>query len=512
VSVASVAALAGTRRARASQPGQRIVILGAGLAGLSAAYELLKAEPGIEVIILEARDRVGGRVHTVRTHNDAGVTPFANGQYAEAGAQRIPETHDRTLGYVSELGLAGNLVEFSKGLGGGAKGKMGYLLKGHFFFYDGVAWPSFLDLTSQERSKAFFPQSIQHEFRWVTGARPPHGTNHLGNPAVPFGGAANWPYGDGIASTLDEWNGYSLAEFLASRGASADWINHLYVAENGSELATTGALAWLVQSALDWDWGTTYYLNGGLDQIPEALADAVVGLGGVIHHRAAVVALDQSAAGVTVSYVNAAGALQSLSAARVVCTLPFPVLRDTVNLAQAGLAADKLGWIQTLEMMSAGRACLQTRSRFWRNHGIEGLKLVGTDTDVERLWHSTNTQPGATGLLQTYVQQDNADAFGDVPAGDRLAHMTQRISSLVFPEMASDWNGLGFHKVWKEDPWTGGAWASPKRHQFLQGFHVWGRAEGRIHFAGEHTSLYSGWMQGGIESGQRAAYEILSTI
>jgi monoamine oxidase len=511
-SIGSAAALARTRSARASTPGQRVVILGAGLAGLSAAYELLKAEPGLEVIVLEARDRVGGRVHTVRTHNDAGVIPFANGQYAEAGAQRIPETHDRTLGYITELGLAGSLVEFSKGLGGGAKGKMGYLLKGNFFFYDGVAWPSFLNFTSQERSRAFFPQSVEHEFRWVTGPRPPHGTNHLGNPAVPFGSPASWPYGDGIQSTLDVWSGYTLNEFLASRGASADWINHLYVAENGSELYSTASLAWLVQSALDYDWGTTYYLNGGLDQIPGALADAVLGLGGVIHHGAAVVSLQQGAAGVTVSYVDAAGAPHSLSAARVVCSLPFPVLRDKVDLTQAGLASDKLGWIQTMEMMSAGRACLQTSSRFWRNYGIEGLKLVGTDTDIERLWHSTNTQPGATGLLQTYVQHNNADAFGDIPPEDRMAHMANRISSLVFPEMASQWNGLGFQKVWREDPWTGGAWASPKRHQFVQGFHVWGRAEGRIHFAGEHTSLYSGWMQGGIESGQRAAFEILDTI
>jgi monoamine oxidase len=389
---------------------------------------------------------------------------------------------------------------------------MAYHLKGHFFFYDGIAWPAFLDLTSQERDNDFFSQAVLHEYRWVNGPLPPQGTNHLGDPAVPFGGPANWPYGDGIVPTLDEWNGYTLAEFLASRGASADWINHLYVAENGSEVASTASLSWLVQSSLDYNWGATYYLDGGLDQIPEALADAVLGLGGVIYHGAAVVALEQHAGSVTVKYVNAWGNLKSLSAERVVCALPFPVLRDKVNLTKAGIAADKLGWIKALGMMSASRACLQTKSRFWRNHGIEGLKLVGTDTDVERLWHSTNTQPGAGGLLQTYMQEENADAFGDVPAGDRLAYMTQRISSQVFPEMASEWNGLGFHKVWKEDPWTGGAWLAPKRDQFLQGFHVWGRAEGRIHFAGEHTSLYSGWMQGGIESGQRAAYEVLSAI
>lgn len=515
-SAASAGALVGLGRpARAARrPQKRVVVLGAGLAGLSAAYELLTMEPRLEVRILEARDRVGGRVHTVRTHNDDGQTVFEDGQYGEAGAHRIPETHDRTLGYVAQFGL--KLVEYTKAIGKGVNGHTVYVLKGQRFSYDGVAWPDFLNFTDEERATAFFPQDIKYEYQWVTGPRPPKGTNHLGNPTVPIPtpptcAAADWPYGDGIKETLDEWNLLTLAEFLSSRGATDDWIR-LYTAENGTEIFSTTALAWLVQSALDWDWGTTYTLDGGLDQIPKALAGAVVERGGVIRYKSAVTAIEPTATGVRVGFTDGAGIARVLEADRVVCTIPFPVLRDSVDLTRAGLAADKLHWIQTLQMMPAGRVYLQTHSRFWQADEIEGLKLAGTDTNLERVWNSSNTQPGTAGMIHTYVQHENAVALAGVPESDRLGYVRDQMSPLIFPQIATEWNGLGFAKLWQEDPWARGAWLSPKVNQFIQGFHVWGRAEGRIHFAGEHTSLYAGWMQGAIESGQRAACEVAEAI
>jgi monoamine oxidase len=129
-SSAVVLGAGGARRSAARPRRKRVVVLGAGLAGLSAAYELQKTNPGVEIVLLEARDRVGGRVLTVRTHQNAGKIPFADGQYVEAGAHRIPETHDRTLGYVRALGLGGKVVEFSTALGNGQDGQMLHVLKG----------------------------------------------------------------------------------------------------------------------------------------------------------------------------------------------------------------------------------------------------------------------------------------------------------------------------------------------------------------------------------------------
>src|SRR6186997_2371892 len=80
---------------RREQPGKRVIIIGAGMAGLVAGYEL--ARVGHDPIVLEAQDRVGGRVYTLRD--------FAPGLYAEAGAMRIPRVHDLTLAYIDKFGL-----------------------------------------------------------------------------------------------------------------------------------------------------------------------------------------------------------------------------------------------------------------------------------------------------------------------------------------------------------------------------------------------------------------------
>src|SRR5215210_911523 len=143
------AALGGSAGALAASPRRkRIVIVGGGLAGLAAAHELLKRKISAEIVILEAQGRVGGRVLTVRSHMNAGAVPFADGQYLEAGAHRIPETHDRTLAYASELGLGGKIIEFSKALGRGERGATQYLINDERFLFDAAAgWPAAMGLT-----------------------------------------------------------------------------------------------------------------------------------------------------------------------------------------------------------------------------------------------------------------------------------------------------------------------------------------------------------------------------
>ena len=505
------AALAGSAGALAASPRRkRVVIVGGGLAGLAAAHELLKRKVSAEIVILEAQGRVGGRVLTVRSHMNQGTVPFADGQYLEAGAHRIPETHDRTLAYASELGLGGKIIEFSKALGRGEKGATLYLINDERFLFDAAAgWPAALGVTPTERTTPFFPQDIEYEYRWVTGAKPPKGTNYLGNPAIPFCGSANWPYGDGNRAMLDEWNGYSVAQFLASRGASSGW-QRLYAAENGTEVFSTTALAWVIQSALDWDWGTTYYLDGGLDQIPRKLADSVVGRGAALQLNSPVRRIDQTSTGASVTYRDAGGTIRTLAADRVVLTPTFTVLREKVELSGAALPADKRHWIDTLEMMPVTRISLQVNNRFWDDEGVEGLKIAGTDTPIERIWHSTNLQPGQSGIMQAYLQHENA-LNASAPA-DKLTWMRDQVAPRLFPQVTSAWNGLGMAKLWHQDEWERGGWVSPKANQFLAGFHVWGRQEGRIHFAGDSTSLLAGWMQGGIESGQRAACEVATAL
>ena len=99
MTIATPPELAGIPRVglpRTDAPRKRVIVVGAGMAGLAAAYELQRA--GHDPIVLEARGRVGGRVHTLRE-------PFADGLYGEVGAMRIPRTHDLTLAYCDMFGL-----------------------------------------------------------------------------------------------------------------------------------------------------------------------------------------------------------------------------------------------------------------------------------------------------------------------------------------------------------------------------------------------------------------------
>lgn len=112
--------------------------------------------------------------------------------------------------------------------------------------------------------------------------------------------------------------------------------------------------------------------------------------------------------------------------------------------------------------------------------------------------------------MQAYTQHQNALLAASQPNG--MAWLRDRVAESLFPEAATACNGLGMEKAWHQDEWAGGGWVSPKRNQFLQGFHVWGRPEGRIHFAGCSTSLLAGWMQGAIEAGQRAACEVSAAL
>jgi monoamine oxidase len=113
--------------------------------------------------------------------------------------------------------------------------------------------------------------------------------------------------------------------------------------------------------------------------------------------------------------------------------------------------------------------------------------------------------------MQAYLQHQNAlNAPG--PPDAIPTWMRDQVAQRLFPQVTNAWNGLAMAKRWHDDEWERGGWVSPKANQFPQGFHVWGRQEGRIHFAGDSTSLLAGWMQGGIESGQRVACEVAAAL
>ncbi|NMO16974.1 FAD-dependent oxidoreductase [Pyxidicoccus fallax] len=439
---------------------RRVIVAGAGLAGLTAAYELVKL--GYDVTVLEAQAQVGGRV---RTHRRG----FTSGQYAELGAVRIPDVHQHTLGYVKEFGLP--LVEFTQG-------EPLYYLKGQRFTHrDGQPWPLELTPREQERGLGMAAEYIAAHFE------------EFGDPR-----RGTFP----TPAALARYDALTFARYLHEQGASEDWLR-LYMAENGTEPPVTGTLAWMAYEAADREWQRTFHIRGGNDQLPRALARR---LGERVRLEHAVVRIEQDSRNVRVWYQHG-GRTESLQAAHLVCAIPPSLLRE-VELRPA-FSEEKMRLLRELVMAPSSRMWMQTRTRFWSAEGLGGLKLVKTDTPVERLWDLSSVLDGPQGMMMAYMDDQNARAFAAVPATERPEYVLRHVERF-FPTIRSE--VLAFQGMaWSEDPWVRGAWPNfqPGQGWMLP---VLPRPEGRVHFAGEHTSLWTGWMQGAIESGKRVVREI----
>jgi monoamine oxidase len=449
--------------------GRRAVVLGAGLAGLSTAYNLMRS--GFDVVVLEAQDRPGGRVQTIRE-------PFVNGGYAEAGALRIPDVHVHTHKYIAELGLRDKLFEYNE-----SGDRLWYL--------DGKRFVT-------PKPPAMWPlEQMSAEERVDPSARV---GAYLG-PALRAVGdvrSQGWPDVGTETIALDH---LTKAQFARKNGATGAWLRFLYAAEGN--VGEFNALASAGQETGLTGFAKTYGLRGGNDQLPFAFAAA---LGHRITYRAEVRRIDSRPDQVVVGYEGMSGARQEIVADFGVCTIPFPVLRQ---LDLTGLADQKMRAIEQYQLAAAARVYFQTRKRFWRNDSVGvlgGLKMIGTDTPAERIWNTSPGQPGPQGMLHAYLIDGNARALERVADSERVSRIQTEIARFL-PGLDTD-IVASYVKAWREDRFARGGFAFAEPGQFRWIFSAARRSDNRLHFAGEHTSVSFGWMDGALESGERVATEI----
>lgn len=449
--------------------GRRVVVLGAGLAGLSASYNLMRS--GFEVVVLEAQDRPGGRVQTVRE-------PFVNGGYAELGALRIPDAHVYTNKYIGEFGLTPKLFEHKD-----PQTRLWYIDGQRFTTpKSGQDWP-LEEMSADERRN---PSA-----KILT---------YLGPARAALGdvNSKNWPNVGNDTIALD---GFTVTQFAQKKGATDGWLD-FFTADEG-HLTNLSTLGFEGMQAAFRSSSKIYGLRGGNDQLPQAFATA---LGKRIIYQAIVRRIDSRPDEVAVSYQDSKGVQQQISADVGVCTIPFPVLR---KLNIVGLAEQKMQAIEQYQLMAAARVYFQTRTAFWQDDplgALGGLNMIGTDTTAERIWNTSSGQPGPEHMLHAYLFDDNAETLASVPPQERVKRIQTEISRFL--------PGLDSHivasyvKVWREDPFAGGAFTFPQPHQLHWIFPAARRPDNRLHFAGEHTSVTIGWMDGALESGERVAAEI----
>ncbi len=453
---------------RATKP-RKVIVVGAGLAGLAAAYEL--ASWGHDVTVLEAQTRPGGRVLTVRS-------PFSDGLWADAGAMDFPDSARHMLHYAEVFNLNTvdqNLPEIDTSL---------YLRGKRYLIRPGTQWP--YDITAEEKKLGF----VGIYRKYVAPA-----ADELGDVTDP-----GWDI-----QRFKRFDQQTLADFMKSQGASDEAVEFLsHLVNVGYGWRTGSALHRLISDfrLFNMGGGKQHFFEGGCDALPRAFAKS---LQDRIWYGAPVTKIIQENGKVRVVF-RQNGAEQPLEADYLISTAPVPVLRK-IEFTPA-LPERKRRIFEDLEYAPVTRVFLQARRRFWQDE----LYVLGssvTDLPIKLVAEHPMARPdglGPRGIIESHIRGPEAVAVGAMELDQQIAFVAENLEKL-FPGFSRYVEG-GTSVSWHEDPWAGGGYPWWKPGQLTEWMPELARSEGRVYFAGEHTSHLCRQMEGAVMSGNRAAREL----
>jgi monoamine oxidase len=437
-----------------SLSGVSVLVAGAGLAGLSAARALMSR--GASVTVIDVRDRVGGRVWTIRDG-------FAEGQHAEGGGDFIDDDQREICALAVDLGL--KLVPI-------LRGGFGYVRSdenGHAKIVARHARNSW-----QRLAEALGPVS-----------RPYHLAERRWDSPITA---------DLARRSVSAWLDETRAD--GDLRATAAGMRGFFLADP-EELSLIALIDQFAEEGAAMP-GTIYRIAGGNDRLVAALAQP---LGDRLHLNTDVVALSHRGKVVRASVKNNR-ALAQISCDYAILALPATLLRR-IPITPA-LPAQQHEAVVRLKYGRATRTLLQFSKKFWRAAGRP--RAFGSPLPFGALWDGNEEQRGRAGILSLLAGGSASDATQAIVAkhgarglADMLAWLGAKDSELLTSRQI----------VWEQDPFARGGYAyfDPG---FDPGLRAWlSRPAGRLFFAGEHTSVrWQGYMNGAVESGLRAAAEV----
>jgi monoamine oxidase len=476
VAAATLAAGPMLRAKKPARPEAKVVVVGAGLAGLTCAYRLKQA--GIDATIYEANTRVGGRCWTRRGD-------FADGQIAEHGGELIDQGHTSIRQLAQELRLPLDNVLRAEPNGTEA-----------FFHFDGARYPH---KDAVRDVKAIW----QPLHRDISEASYPT----LYNQSTPRGQQLD-------QLSIIDWINQTVPGGRTSR--LGQLLDVAYNIEYGAECEEQSALSMLYllgynspgQFTLFGASNEKYHVRGGNDRIVSTLAHV---LGNQIVTGTALIAARLTPAGGYVLTFQSGAQAFDVAADKVVFALPFSILRSkAVDVTAAGFSALKRTAIAELGMGSNSKLNVQFSRRHWADIGGNGDSFA--DTGYQATWEVSRAQAGTAGILVAYSGGNHADTFGSgTPASQTALFLGQ--AEPVFPGLTAQFNGRATVDFWRGDPFTHGSYAFWKVGQYTRFAGIEGVQEGNAHFCGEHTSIdFQGYLNGATETGERVAKEITSDL
>jgi monoamine oxidase len=431
----------------------RVVIVGAGLAGLIAAYELER--DGIEVVLLEARKRPGGRVHTARN-------PFFRDQSAELGGEYIDASHRVLLGYIRRLGLD---LDHLRGLGANLEGIV--YADGRTRRYPEVATPE-------------VQAEIDRFDNSVDGLAAPL---DLKDPVARGSGLDR----RSVADLIEELEIQGEARTLVERRLRDDYT----VEPDRLSLLFHAFRAKLYARAPKSGTGA-FRIDGGNERLLGALIDEI---DAKVDFDAPVTSIDRRPDGVTVSVDG----VREVDAAYCIVTAPLRLVseidfRPALPRPLAAAAAQ-------LQYGAATKTPLQYRRRFWVSEGLNCDAI--TDLPIGTTWDATSAQSGLPGILMSYASGEEGRRFGRRPDSERIAAVAGQFER-VFPDSRNRIQS-GATAAWDEERFSRGSYAAYAPGQVTRFWRVLRRPVDRIYLAGEHCDSYTGYMEGAVRSGRRVA-------
>lgn len=460
-----------------------VVIVGAGMAGLCAAYEL--EARGHRVTLLEAdATHVGGRVRTLR---------FADGLYGEAGAMRIPAKHEIVRRYLREFKVP--LRKFVQ-----SNPRAYYHLRGERHrIADAKQAASGYRLRDSERGKT--PDDLWDEslVRVLKSLSEPERRDL----------SADAPQTPRIRALDDQ----SLHELLRGAGLSEEAIEFLVVASGAETLLPSSATEHL-REELDGVWTQGFdEIVGGTDRLAAAFATR---LKAKPRSGCEVIRITQDLQRRRASAIyRERGSEREAQGDFVLVTAPAPVLARIAF--EPALSGEKARAIRQLGYDSATKVLFTTTRRFWEQD--DGIFGGGSFTDLPSgsTWYPSDNaeardrriSASPAVMLASYTWGQAARRLASLAHAQRAEIVTQSVAR-VHQQFERD--AMIRHSAswsWDNHPWAGGAfaWFGPGQHTHLHRHVV--APEGRVYFAGEHASLIHTWIEGALQSSLRATREML---
>lgn len=452
-----------------------VAIVGAGVGGLTAAYRLGKA--GQTVHLYEASERVGGRMFTRRQFN-------ADDQFVELGGELVDSNHKDLIRLAKELGLKlQNLV----------KGDSGHEL----FWFDGEA---------------------KSEATLLAAFRP------LGD-RIAEDAADLYDADDNFTDKARQLDQISLADYLKDRSQGvAPWVIQMLVAayepEYGVDAERQSCLNLIDFIDPDTSKGFRVFgdsdeawrIQGGNGSLPEALHAAIARMPHVrlqtSHRLTEIRDEDQQ---VRLSFATEKGP-SLVSYDQVVIAMPFTVLRGVKGVFDLPLSDFKKRSIREMGYGNNVKVFRSFSRKIWRDQKPDGSHVCNGSVFAEQstfqnVWETSRGQSGERGVITNLLGGRRAAQYAESSMNGYLNELDN-----IFPGIKATYDGKAGSMNWPKVPWALGSYSAPLVGQYTWVYDAAPTPElgGRLLFAGEHTSLASpGFMNGGVESGNRVAREVL---